>query len=865
VAVDVSGLVHRSSDGGVTWTAASPLPLQLEAYDLHFVSAAEGWVIGAGFAGSSLFRTADAGATWTPTDGFQGLYVALDFAGNRGWALRYDGAFQRTDDGGGSWSWLALPPTPGGGVVRDLDFWSADVGYAVGDDGYAVRSGDGGTTWQALPTPDATDRLTDLHLVGPDELWVSAADGTTLYSATGGQHWAALEAGQAGFGSFNAVAASPAGDAWIVGWRGAIRRFAGPPPPPVNQPPAASFDFQATGLSVAFTDTSTDADGQIVAWAWDFGDDATSTSQHPTHVFATAGTYHVHLTVTDDDGATDETLRFVVVQPGPGGTFGDFTEVTPFDPLFVTPQDEDFWVAASAPADYDADGDLDVAVLGFYVVYNVSVEHMLVLIRNEGPVDEEEWDFSYVQVPLEGLTAGASDLAWGDVDGDGDQDLAVGSDGETAIYRNDAGTLVRSDTALPGYQEDNDQAEFDLRSISWADFDNDGDLDLLLPSVWDEATFEFRTALMRNDGPNGTGGWSFVEAEAGLAPTRHAQSAWADFDGDQDLDLLLVHLSPLTDDGFVRRYRNDGGGVFVGEDILGAFRVERGEAQWGDYDEDGDLDVLVAGGVREVGGEFDSVLRVYRNDAETYVPIEILACPECDGWFDLSAATWADYDSDGDVDILLAGTWNPGSQIEGRAKIYDNVDGTFEDSGNQLPAPRSMGDRGGAFSWLDLDAEGDLDYFIAGSYFVPGGNGLVEAQMHVYRNDVEQENQPPTAPSELDAQVQAGGAVDLWWNPALDDSTPADALTYEVRVFAAGAPVSAERRLPEPGGVGATGDWALIGLPDGVYSWTVEAVDSAFNAGPAARGDFVVGEPPVAVFADGFESGDASGWTLVAP
>jgi hypothetical protein len=73
-----------------------------------------------------------------------------------------------------------------------------------------------------------------------------------------------------------------------------------------------------------------------------------------------------------------------VVQPGPGGTFGDFTEVTPLDPLFVTPQDEDFWVATTAPADYDGDGDLDIAVLGYYVVYNASVEEMLVLLRNDG-------------------------------------------------------------------------------------------------------------------------------------------------------------------------------------------------------------------------------------------------------------------------------------------------------------------------------------------------------------------------------------------------------------------------------------------------------------------------------------------------
>jgi hypothetical protein len=53
-------------------------------------------------------------------------------------------------------------------------------------------------------------------------------------------------------------------------------------------------------------------------------------------------------------------------------------------------------------------------------------------------------------VPLGSLTAGASDLAWGDVDGDGDQDLALGSDGQTVIYRNDAGTLVPTEHGAAG-------------------------------------------------------------------------------------------------------------------------------------------------------------------------------------------------------------------------------------------------------------------------------------------------------------------------------------------------------------------------------------------------------------------------------
>lgn len=58
---------------------------------------------------------------------------------------------------------------------------------------------------------------------------------------------------------------------------------------------------------------------------------------------------------------------------------------------------------------------------------------------------------------------------------------------------------------------------------------------------------------------------------------------------------------------------------------------------------------------------------------------------------------WADYDSDGDMDILAAGNYNSGTNIEGRARIYSNNNGLFTDSGNELPAPRAAGDRGGTF------------------------------------------------------------------------------------------------------------------------------------------------------------------------
>ncbi|MCM3659930.1 PKD domain-containing protein [Georgenia satyanarayanai] len=75
---------------------------------------------------------------------------------------------------------------------------------------------------------------------------------------------------------------------------------------------------QVGSARVQFTDRSADADGDIVAWAWTFGDGATSTEQHPVHTYAAPGDYTVTLTVTDAEGSTSRTeLLQRVVAPLP--------------------------------------------------------------------------------------------------------------------------------------------------------------------------------------------------------------------------------------------------------------------------------------------------------------------------------------------------------------------------------------------------------------------------------------------------------------------------------------------------------------------------------------------------------------------
>lgn len=87
-----------------------------------------------------------------------------------------------------------------------------------------------------------------------------------------------------------------------------------------NQAPVARFSQSANGLTVAFTDQSTDSDGTIASRRWDFGDGTTSTSANPSHTYGADGTYTVSLTVTDNAGGTDTATKQIAVSAGGGTT-----------------------------------------------------------------------------------------------------------------------------------------------------------------------------------------------------------------------------------------------------------------------------------------------------------------------------------------------------------------------------------------------------------------------------------------------------------------------------------------------------------------------------------------------------------------
>jgi|GEM_PF-2434226 len=114
-----------------------------------------------------------------------------------------------------------------------------------------------------------------------------------------------------------------------------------------NVPPTADFTYDPTDPmttdSIQFTDLSTDPDGSVVSWSWNFGDGITSTLQNPTHKYAAEGAYTVTLTVYDDDGAMNEISHAVHV----GELVADFT----YSPLNPTTNNTIVFTDTSTDAD----------------------------------------------------------------------------------------------------------------------------------------------------------------------------------------------------------------------------------------------------------------------------------------------------------------------------------------------------------------------------------------------------------------------------------------------------------------------------------------------------------------------------------
>ncbi len=163
------------------------------------------------------------------------------------------------------------------------------------------------STWYSSDTATATISGTSMaspHVAGVAALYLDANPGASPSSVT------ASMLADATSGVVSGVNGSPNLLLYSRGNGGG---------PPVNDPPTAEFTHTTNNLMADFTDASTDTDGTIVSWSWNFGDGGTSSAQNPSHTYAAAGTYSASLTVTDNEGATDSVSHDVTVSEDPPG------------------------------------------------------------------------------------------------------------------------------------------------------------------------------------------------------------------------------------------------------------------------------------------------------------------------------------------------------------------------------------------------------------------------------------------------------------------------------------------------------------------------------------------------------------------
>jgi hypothetical protein len=459
--------------------------------------------------------------------------------------------------------------------------------------------------------------------------------------------------------------------------------------------------------------------------------------------------------------------------------------------------------------DYDNDGDLDILLTGRNNQFNPISK----IYKNNGNNTFTE----QTGISLTGVYN--SSVAWGDYDNDGDLDILL-------TGYSDAGRISKI-FKNNGNNTFTEQTEISLMGVSsgavaWGDYDNDGDLDILLTG--DTGSNKYISKIYKNNGNN-----TFTE-QTGISLTGVVSSsiAWGDYDNDGDLDILMtgyagssIYISKI--------YRNNGKNTFTEQTGISLPGVSSGSVAWGDYDNDGDLDILLTG--KAVSG---SISKIYKNNGNNtfteQTGISLMGVSS-------GSVAWGDYDNDGDLDVLLTKSTF--------SKIYiNNGNNTF----TEQPGILLTGVSYSSVAWGDYDDDGDLDILLTGEisdFFIS----------KIYKNFCPTVNTPASFPINLKETVN-GKSVTFNWDKALDKETPQTGLSYNLFIQSKingkiiKSPLSnisnGIRKVVGIGNIGQNNFWTIKDLPEGIYSWSVQAIDHNYEGSTFAPSRiFTVGNPVV--------------------
>jgi hypothetical protein len=422
-----------------------------------------------------------------------------------------------------------------------------------------------------------------------------------------------------------------------------------------------------------------------------------------------------------------------------------------------------------------------------------------------------------------------SSIDWGDFDNDNDLDFVIsGSEislvpctegiacppSLTQIFQNDKGSFSRHHADL---------ANLFFGDARWVDFDNDNHLDLYISGT-DGGSRPTSPKMYRNENGN------FVDIKANITHTHQGKSDWGDYDRDGDVDLVISGFSQTGSIPLLRVVNNDHG--YFSELNQDSFQgLFNSSVSWGDYDNDGDLDLVA------VGDYNDLPARIYQN---RQCGFELIA------WdINMTAGddvAWGDYDNDGDLDILVSGVCNRLQDAPAASpftKIFQNLNGHFVDTKTELIQLAR-----GSVAWADFDNDGDLDFIMSGYYprDIFKHPSDLSYKTLIYSNDLRQstfrQNTPPSAPTNFRTFIQ-GNTINLSWDSSTDSETESSALTYNVYiedldrnkllVSPNSNPANGYRKIVAAGNAGYNRYFQMQNLAPGNYAWSVQAVDNGFS------------------------------------
>ncbi len=429
-----------------------------------------------------------------------------------------------------------------------------------------------------------------------------------------------------------------------------------------------------------------------------------------------------HMTLGDHPAAVEPEHRL------PLSAFGSEADFPRFVNVAAELGVDSFNLSGGAVVD-DFDGDFDLDL--FTTTFDPAGSPRLFLNDGRG-----EFADASAAAGLDGLYGGLN-VVHGDVDNDGDVDLFVlrgawfGPHGrhpnslllnESTEAGESTTPVFRDVTFLAGLGE----AHYPTQTAAWADFDNDGDLDLFIGNEHGPAV-DAPSQLFRNEGlaEDGVVRFRDVAPKAGVAVRAFVKAAvWGDTDDDRFPDLYLSVLG-----GPNRLYRNRGDGSF--EDVAAGLGVagprQSFPAWFWDVDNDGALDLFVSsytgdrGGLGFVAASYQGYpgpwesARLYRGDGEGGFE-DVTARSGLDRLQLPMGSNFGDLDQDGWLDFYL-GTGYPDYEAIMPNVLYRNLAGRrFVDV--SLAGGFGHLQKGHAVVFADLDGDGDLDVFeqMGGAY-----------------------------------------------------------------------------------------------------------------------------------------------------